>query len=524
MSDPAEAPSKKRRVIDRDVESTTAADSSHQQERPSASLDPSAKEFILNTLGHISSQTPWNPQNWGNLGQHWKSDADIALAAIKCHLSPDLQALPESLQNREFLLEAVKANPDLWKSLPHKYENDFEFVRVIPTFKNYDLACAVLERFPDQRNNRDLWLKLIDTAADLDDASQIFNEYASGSIRGDQEIVTRAYERFMGLLQHADPSLFENQKFMEHLLVGDKKWQGFNSPFRYIPHSAQLRWSNLMMQSFQKRIAEAKEEWCPWTTAEWAGALAPELRNDRKVMVSWFKGGGTYCDFFPSAWKEDEEIFLLIAEHSENSEAALRAFREASPKLLQSKAFVLQAIEHKAILYRSIPELLQRDFTVAVTALASSSSFREEDSWANGFFIHYWNGNEFLDSLRDWVEKKLHSHAIFMDVILPGIRFGTESTALSLLNQGSETAKCYTSRIAEFMGVPRGKELRLLRRAEKNFASQDEPRKLLWDTKLDHFIFESESEESTSEYESEPTPQSNTQDIRKFFKPIPKER
>ena len=65
--------------------------SAHLQHDPE---DTSAKEFILGILGDERvSQQVLDP-NWQKLGPHWKSDADIAMAAIKRKLSSDLRELP----------------------------------------------------------------------------------------------------------------------------------------------------------------------------------------------------------------------------------------------------------------------------------------------------------------------------------------------------------------------------------------------------------------------------------------------
>jgi len=97
--------------------------SAHQQypEDPCVS----AKKFILGIPCDERVSRQALDQNWQKLGPHWKSDADVAMAAIKRKLSSDLRELPGSLQhNREFVLQAVKENPDLWRTLPASFEND----------------------------------------------------------------------------------------------------------------------------------------------------------------------------------------------------------------------------------------------------------------------------------------------------------------------------------------------------------------------------------------------------------------
>ena len=428
------------------------------------------REFVLQAV-------KWNPDLWRTLPAEFKNDFTFvrAIPKFKRKRSSDLRELPESLRhNREFVLQAVKGNPDLWRTLPADFKNDFAFVRVIPKFKR-KLVSAVFAHFPDKRNDRELWSKVIDSAKTRQKAEGVFERHASETVRADQVIMTRAYDRFTDLLHYADPSLFENRDFAEHVLVGDKKWQDWDEPYRYIPHDAQLRWIDLVSQAFAKRIAEFNI----FRLERWASQLAPKLRNDRNAMKAWFQAGGPFFSrLFPSAWKKDKEIFLWIAKYC-SSHHVVSSFEQASRKLKKSKSFMLQAIEHNAKLFRLASEVLRKDFAVVVTALASSASFREGGSMARNFFDYRKDDVRLVNFLRDGVEERLGCHGTFMGLILPAMRFGgTDSTALAWLDQGSDTAKSYTMRIADFVGVPYGKELRRLRRAQQNIPDPDEFRLL----------------------------------------------
>lgn len=80
----------------------------------------------------------------------------------------------------------------------------------------------------------------------------------------------------------------------------------------------------------------------------------------------------------------------------------------------------------------------------------------EEDFWVDAFRT---------------VQEKLQSHDVFVKVMLGGIMTSKGgSTPLSLLNQGTETSSAFIKPIAEYLGVPMGEELRMLRKARKSLA------------------------------------------------------
>jgi len=188
-------------------------------------------------------------------------------------------------------------------------------------------------------------------------------------------------------------------------------------------------------------------------------------------MHEWFKAGLPFVqNLFPEEWSNDAKIFLLVAEHSDPSgdDLSIQSFRHASAKLKASKDFMLKAIEHNSFAVLYADGSLRKDFDIILTALAASEPLKKQRKSFAWRFCRA-NNTNYLNALRAKMEAKLVAHSVFTTIFLPGIALSTDPTALALLNQGQETSLGYTERMAEFLDVPRGKQLKNLRRAFDHF-------------------------------------------------------
>ena len=440
----------------------------------------SAKAFIIATLcrsGVLNEQ-------WSRLSDEWKGDSDVALAALTFpfetqHLftdgtrPPNLVDLPDNLRkDRNFLLEAVKRNPQLWFSLPPAFETDPGFVKVIGSF-TWGLITEVFRRFPgDLPSDREVWLKCADSGLDI---HNLINLHAPPCIRKDKSVMLKACSHAVSCFELVDPSLFDAKDFVEGIV----DCSSVPEPLKFIPHNVQLRWPDLAIKYFQNNRQ----------TGEWvalAQQVAPELWNNRAVVEGWFRAGLPYVDeCFPQEWKEDSSIFLLVAEHcgkapemSSSTKSILRSlsFRKASTTLRGTKDFMLRAVQLNPDTLPLASASLQKDFDVVVTAVAHWNRARhdEYDKLERDFCI----GNEgdldyfsFVESVGRKIGEKLDSYSKFSTILLPGMKFGGDLTTLTLLNQGTETALEYKKRIADFLDVPCGAKLRFLRQAAANLPS-----------------------------------------------------
>jgi len=128
---------------------------------------------------------------------------------------------------------------------------------------------------------------------------------------------------------------------------------------------------------------------------------------------------------------------------------------------------MLQVVVCGPELLRYASHKLQRDFDVIVAALSSTESNTDAilDFARNSFSIlaRRNRGLDLIDSIDARVHQKLEAHATFTTVILPIMQDNTST--LSSLDQGNETAQCYTRTIAAYLDIPEEKELPTLCKA-----------------------------------------------------------
>jgi hypothetical protein len=192
---------------------------------------------------------------------------------------------------------------------------------------------------------------------------------------------------------------------------------------------------------------------------------------NRNVALAWASAGGHFLDNFPDEFNDDEEILVAFLQNGDDDEL------KPTPRLLADKQFMLKAVKASQYYLAKVPKELAGDWDLLLAAMGNS---------INGFLD--WNqlykGGWVQDPAGDvkgfWIDKaktvreKLQTHDIFVKLVLGGIMAsaGGSITPLTLLNQGKETTLAFTKPIAEYLGVPMGEELHLLRKARKKLADK----------------------------------------------------
>ena len=160
---------------------------------------------------------------------------------------------------------------------------------------------------------------------------------------------------------------------------------------------------------------------------------------------------------------DDQDVFLLIAEHCQQEAARRRSFANASPALRAKKVFMMKVVAHDASLFGLASAALQQDFDLALLAFAA------QDPAVVGAYLnerHYPNQRHFVERFHRQVQDMLGVHEAFW-TLLCGM-LPDSGSALTVLNQGLETSLGYKQLIAALLDVQTGKKLRLLRRAYTN--------------------------------------------------------
>ena len=445
---------------------------------PPSPIVSSAKDFILGMFESSRAKK----SDWNKLSLEWHRDPEVAMVAL---LSGAIRTadLPESTRDdRDFMLKAVQEKAKIWFDLPDQFADDQAFAEAVPEFSR-ELAIAVFDRFPVLRANRDIWLKVIDSKGgarevlddDLysklfpEDLFELLQNNGPDSIRGDSEIMEKAARCCSRTLSLADESLFNRKKFVESVLEGND----LIGILKVMPDEIQSKWSELVAQRLRRGMPSND------TFTEFlrlSSQINPTLWENRRVVLSWFSGGSPFFDDhshrFPDEWREDKEIFLLIAEKSSPPSLASYSFSSASPKLLRDKSFMLKAVEYSPQLFFHISPKLCYDFDMVVTALAGSNPYYDPSSMAHCYLRRQRSDPNSFEKVRTRVQGQLEAHNIFTKLILPAMSHGSQACPLTLLNQEMG----YKKLIAEYLDVPLGMKLSLARRALRNLPDADEIR------------------------------------------------
>jgi hypothetical protein len=195
------------------------------------------------------------------------------------------------------------------------------------------------------------------------------------------------------------------------------------------------------------------------------------LWRNREVALAWAEAeaGGLFLESqFPESFRDDAALLLAFVKHKTNVDAF-----SASPRLRADNEFMLKAVELNGRLLNCIAEELMDDFDLILTAFSDMDTVVYYGNYSRLKWIQRTSDNfEFLANFSKTVKEKLRAHENFIKVLC-GIAFTCNEDSpnchLPLFNQGKETSLlAYTKIIAEYVDVPTGKELRMLRRAHKN--------------------------------------------------------
>jgi len=209
-------------------------------------------------------------------------------------------------------------------------------------------------------------------------------------------------------------------------------------------------------------------------------------QNHRDVCIAWIRRGGRVLDSFERTLKSDPQMALEVAKHNWCD------FYKVGERLLNDRDFMMQALDLDGRVLRFASATLRQDFDVVVVAVAnhykncggedggstSSSSSSSTSSAASSRLIpsveQSFASLVNLDPIKREVRRLLDLHETFVKEFLRGIAISSPHLApalrsqLSMLDRGVETSEAFKRLIAEYLGVPVGPKLTLLRKAQAN--------------------------------------------------------
>jgi Domain of unknown function (DUF4116) len=197
---------------------------------------------------------------------------------------------------------------------------------------------------------------------------------------------------------------------------------------------------------------------------------------NRSVALAWALAGGQFLASFPEEFKDDEELLVAFLQHDGDIQLSPREIQlKPTPRLLADKQFMLQAVQARPAFLAKVSKELVGDWDLVLAAMTNpriaflNRQKLNQSGWIGGDTAE--DKYDFWVDVSKTVRRKLRSHDTFVKLMLGGTMASTgESSPLTLLNQGNETSLAFTKPIAEYLGVPMGEELRMLRKARKNLA------------------------------------------------------
>lgn len=403
-------------------------------------------------------------------------------ADIRC-LSPILQ------HDVEFLLQVVRNDGRHWITLPEVHQKNIVFAKAIQwkmragDEAQEELGQQLFLRLPSLRSDTSFWegLKVPQIPStcypDSGDPRQhsgrgdqyvayyryslgiMLEKYAGENILSNSVIMTKVCGGMPSALALVKPSLASDKEFLAGVLR-----QNVNA-LKYLSHQTKLNHPELVADSLRSHFRENG-------TRDIHEILAPSLWTIDIIKEAWFQAGGPLIDEFPNEWKSDRAIQLAIAENATTAiceEASwqmpygMQRDRNLMFQLLRYKPSLLDSFH----LYR-----FQDDHEFMAVGFAYSRSAMKRLA---GKPVARWKNYRYVDppqpdmsSFLEYLRMNLEPYDAFI-LFLWGIgQRSTGSNPLCLLNCGTETLQGVIQKIALFVGVPCGRQLRYWHKARAN--------------------------------------------------------
>jgi len=407
------------------------------------------KQFMLNLFRSDIHRIGLPEKLWKICAPALKKDREVVVAAVLCY-SLDMSNIPEEFtRDRSFWKDIVPTIPRMWYCMPPAMQEDVELatlaVRNVRSSADYMLAKEVMSVRPDVVLDKEAIIAM-SRQLSLADWLDIF--FTSPlQIANDKEIMMEACRNYGDVLELVESELLEDRDIIEAALARTPH------ALAHVPDFVQHMYPDLIAKAIRDTPRENI-----WQVYDWIDESCWAVF--REIALAWLLQGGDFLeDEFPEEFDDDPEVFLLIAEHN------WVEFWSASDSLLGNKEFMMQVVEKNGVLLREGVDGLDKDFDLALNAFAGTRDLVSE-------YDHSGSGEDFrflVDFARK-VRKRLESHESFTS-FLCGMKINPETHCkLSLLEQGRETSMGFCTLIAEYVGIPIEKELRLLRQASVNLA------------------------------------------------------
>ena len=405
----------------------------------------------------------------GPLRNSLSQDRDFMLQVLRKQGGPMLKFASESLRDDRELVLVALANGMRFRFCPPIYQTDESFLLEAlqhkaelyleinrPTQSGFDLALtavvsptstpAVLEKavalVPSLQTNRQVALAIAQHGS-RDYITTYFIE-GNGQFRDDKEIVLAVLKKDVGYFSHVSDRL----KADKDVLIASMNRTTALDVLKIVSPQLQERHPEITVHAIRVVSSSNLRYLRPYVQPD-------SLWRTKPVAIAWIQRGNRCMNHF-TGFYDDPEFALEVAAH------CCTDFHLMAADLRASLDFMQQAVDRNGCVVRFASTDLQSNCALLVRAVAQTSYALWPDSPVTP------------EQLEDYVDTKLNLQKLFMEEFLRGIAISNprlpppRRSALPLLDRGVETSEAFKRLIAEFLGVPFGTDLALLRAAQSN--------------------------------------------------------
>jgi hypothetical protein len=352
---------------------------------------------------------------------------------------------PEFLDDLSFLLDAVSRKSSLYLDMNRNLQGiqSLASAAVVATDSTPDIHKRALANCPGLAQDRQAVLAFCQRGEN-DFLERLLE---SNRFADDKPIMMEAIQRDCRLFKSASERLRQDPDVILVSINESSAW----ATLKTIPWGIQRRHPSITIKSI---------ELCCYRNIRYLPSHVPEdIWTSRDIVLAWIKRGGRVLDAFERTLARDRPLALALAEFN------WAEFHKVGDALARDKEFMLQAVQRDGRVLRFASPEIRQDFTVVIQAVANH---KETLAFCAG-----------VDqaAFKNTVQEKMKLHETFLNDFLRGIAVVTphvppaRRSHLPMLDRGVETSQAFKRLIAEYLGVPVGKELTLLRTAWNNLES-----------------------------------------------------
>lgn len=412
----------------------------------------------------------------GPLRNELVNDREFMLKVLRQHGGPMLRLAPEDLRqdrqlllealqhgmrwrfcparfqaDRLFLLEALQRQPSLYLEMNRttQMQRDIAYAAITSVTSTPEVINKVFIQVPELASERPVALAMVQRG-DLNCMKRFLLENASPDIHDDKEIMLAAVQRDGKLFPHVSPALKRDTDIILAALLHKDEETAPEVLASVAPETLRQHPEILV-----RAIAVYPQRNLRLLRAH----IPDELWLDRNVAKAYLIRSGRVLEVFEPLLQNDVEMALLVAEHAGPD------FGLVGESLRSNYEFMKQAVGRngRVLRYAASLELLE-NLDLIVRAVANHPQA-----------LHRWSHCRYSpQEIAEHVQTILQIHHVFVREFLRGIAIArphippAQRSPLVMLDRGVETSQAFKQLIAEFLGVPMGSELRVLRMALRN--------------------------------------------------------